>query len=389
MSTLSNLVIGTAGHIDHGKTSLIRALTGVDLDQAPEERERGITIRLGFIHLDLPSGRRAAFVDVPGHERLVRTMISGATGLDAVLLCVSAMEGVMPQTREHLDILGLLGMQRGVIALTMTDLADEETLELAELDVADMVAGTFLDDAPIIHTSAGETPAGLEDLRRALDALGAPPRPASGTFRLPIDRAFIKQGFGTVVTGTVRTGTLEDGAEVEVQPGGIQARVRGLQVHGGAQGQTHAGQRTALNLAGIERDDLDRGQVVVRRGSLTPTSMVDTILTLLPGTPEIADGQRVRMLIGTAEVLASLSHITPPGDPSAAHFVQLRTERPIVAMAGDRFILRRESPMTTLGGGQVLDAWAPRFRARPGPAPGLVHLDEETSGPDGIRSRSI
>ena len=360
-----HLVIGTAGHIDHGKTSLIRALTGVDLDRLPEEKARGITIALGFTHLTLPSGRTVSFVDVPGHERLVRTMIAGATGLDAVMLCVSAVEGVMPQTREHLAILQLLGLRTGFVVLTMADLVDDELLELARMDVAEVMAGTFLEGAPILATAAGPAPRGLDEVVKVLDNLRVEDRGASGPFRLPIDRAFTLRGFGTVVTGTVRSGTLDDGAEVEIVPGGLRSRVRGLQVHGAAVPSTAPGLRTAINLAGVERDDLQRGQVVVRPGEVGVASVLDARYEHLAGAAPLEDETEVRLLVGTAEVLAICSVLDADAlEPGGRHLIQLRTEAPIVALPGDRFILRRPSPAETLGGGTLLDPWAPRSRRR-------------------------
>ena len=295
----SPLIIGTAGHIDHGKTSLVKALTGVNLDRTPEEQQRGITISLGFTHLDLPNDRRAAFVDVPGHEKLVRTMIAGATGLDVVVLCVAANEGVMPQTREHLDILGLLGLNRGIIALTKCDLVDEEMLELAKLDVEETVENTFLANAPVICTSVGEQPTGLEALTAALAGFVTDERASDDWFRLPIDRAFIQRGFGTVVTGTARGGTLTDGSAVWIQPLGTASRVRGIQVHGASVPSATAGQRTAINLAGIERDDLARGMVVLNNPDIAPASILDTKMKLLAHAPAIESGGHVRLLVGT------------------------------------------------------------------------------------------
>lgn len=370
--TEQRLVIGTAGHIDHGKTSLVRALTGVDLDRLPEERERGITIALGFTHLSLPNGRNAALVDVPGHERLVRTMISGATGLDAALLCVSAVDGVMPQTREHLAILDLLGVQAGVVVLTMSDLVDEETLELAQLDVEELVEGTFLEGAPVCVTAAGPELRGIDDLRQTLANLEIHGREGAGPLRLPVDRAFVRAGFGTVVTGTLRSGRLEDGDEVELLPEGLRCRVRGVQVHGEPVAHATVGQRTAANLAGIERDDLHRGMVVCHPGVLPPCSILDAHLTTLAGAPPLQAESRVRLLVGTAEVLAVVTLIATEGgalapdqlEEGSRAFIQLRTEAPIVAMPGDRFIARRESPVETLGGGVLLDPWARRVRRR-------------------------
>ena len=359
------VVIGTAGHIDHGKTSLIRALTGVDLDRLPEERERGITIALGFTSLSLPSGRVASFVDVPGHERLVRTMIAGASGLDAVMLAVSAVEGVMPQTREHLAILELLEVKQGLVALTMTDLVDEEMLELAIMDVEEAVAGTFLEGAPILATAAGPQPAGLEALKAALDRFEPTERPEAGLFRLPVDRAFVQRGFGTVVTGTVRSGAVADGAEVEILPEGIRARVRGIQVHGEKVDRATPGRRTAVNLAGVERDDLARGMVVVEPGRLEVARVLDARLQVLASAPTLPSESRVRLLVGTAEVMAVLALLEGEAlVPGRSQLVQLRTDAPLVALPGDRFVLRRESPVETLGGGKILDPWAPRARRR-------------------------
>ena len=367
------LVVGTAGHIDHGKTSLVRALTGQNLDRLPEEKARGITIALGFTNLPLASGRIASLVDVPGHERLVRTMIAGASGLDAVLFCVSAVEGVMPQTREHLAILELLGVKQGVVVLTMTDLVDEELIELAELDVEEAVAGTFLEGAPVLRTSAGPEPMGMQSVREALDAI--PPNtdaPVHAPMRLPVDRAFIQRGFGTVVTGTMRGGRVADGEEVELLPTGLRCRVRGLQVHGETCGQSRAGLRTALNLAGVERDDLTRGHVVCQPGVLQPTRMFDVHIRLIEGAPPVVPGGRLRVLAGTAETLAVFAPVsrddgedpTEPWTVGCSGYAQLRTEHPLVLLRDDRIILRRESPITTFGGGRVLDPCAPRFRNR-------------------------
>lgn len=370
---LPRLVVGTAGHIDHGKTSLVRALTGVNLDRLPEEQERGITIALGFTHLALPDGRTVAFVDVPGHERLVRTMISGATGLDVALLCVSAVDGVMPQTREHLAILDLLGVRSGIVVITMADLVDEEMLELAQLDAEELVQGTFLEGAPVCVTAAGSSPRGLESLLETLAGLVLEGRRSDGPLRLPVDRAFVRAGFGTVVTGTLRSGRLRDGDEVVLQPEGLRCRVRGVQVHGDAVEAASVGQRTAANLAGIEREDLHRGMVVCHPDALSPSSILDAHLTTLPGAPALHAESRVRLLVGTSEVMAVVTLVSA-GDGSGAGpdlledntsaLVQLRTEAPIVALPGDRFILRRESPVETLGGGVLLDPWARRIRRR-------------------------
>lgn len=356
-------IVGTAGHIDHGKSTLVRALTGVDPDRLPEEKRRGITIALGFATLSLPSGRVASFVDVPGHERLVRTMVAGATGMDAVLLCVSAVEGVMPQTREHLDILGLLGVRRGLVVLTMADLVDEELAELAEEDARSTVAGTFLEGAPILRTSA-TTGAGLPELVKELDKLPVQARDSAGPFRLPVDRSFVRRGFGTVVTGTVASGQVQDGDELIILPQGERTRVRGVQVHGQARSGSRAGYRTALNLAGVEKDELPRGTVVASPKGVPLSSILDVRYHHLPSAPKLKRSERVRLLIGTAEVMASLHAIEGEVEPGAHPLLQLRTAEPVVALQGDRFVLRRESPVITLGGGVVIDPMAPKARPR-------------------------
>lgn len=354
---MSRLVIGTAGHVDHGKTSLVRALTGVDLDRTPEEKERGITITLGFTPLTLPGGRTAGLVDVPGHERLVRTMIAGASGMDAVMLCVSAVEGVMPQTREHLAILGLLGVKTGIVVLTMADLVDAELLELAMEDVRDQVAGTFLDGAPIIATSA-VTGQGLDAVRAALDSVAAPSRDASGPFRLPVDRAFARKGFGTVVTGTVWQGRLSDGSDVEIAPGGRRVRLRGIQIHGAGVSEAVAGARTALNLSGVDLEDVGRGAWIVSPGAVPDAVVIDVRYQHLPDSDTLEDETRAIVMLGTREVSARLVPLSGPVAPGATAFLQIRAVEPLPCLPGDRFVVRRESPAATLGGGVVLDPWA-------------------------------
>ena len=355
-------VIGTSGHVDHGKTSLVRALTGVDLDTRPEEQSRGITIALGFVPLDLPDGRRAALVDVPGHERLVRTMVAGATGIDAALLCISAQDGVMPQTKEHLAILDLLGIQQGIIAITKADLVDEELLELAIEEVQEEVQGTFLAEAPILPVSA-VTGQGLDELRQALAALEAREYLTQGPFRLPVDRQFSRSGFGTVVTGTAWSGTLTVGDPVRLLPSGKEARVRGLQNHGEAVETVRAGWRSAINLSGVDVDDVPRG-TVISSGHVPSTSMVDVQLQVLESAPELRDGASVRFLIGTAEAIGKL-YVADDLDeivPGAEVTAQIRLDEPVVVLPGDRFILRRTSPTDTIGGGSIIDPWAPRMR---------------------------
>ncbi len=359
-----SLVVGTAGHIDHGKTTLVRMLTGEDLDRLPEEKERGITIALGFASLDLPDGRRVGLVDVPGHERLVRTMIAGATGIDAVLLCVSAVDGVMPQTREHLSILTLLGVKAGAIAVTMADLVDEEMLELVVDDVSDAVEGTFLQGAEPVVVSAKEG-RGRDELVAAISALPVLERALDGPFRLPVDRTFTRPGFGTVVTGTVWSGTLRDGDKVRILPDGGTARVRGIEVHGDKVQTAEAGRRTALNLAGLE-GEITRGQVV-SSGAVPVASILDVRYHHLPAAPQLADGAGVVVLHGTTERHARLAIVEPGVDelsPGTSTWVQLRLDRPLACLVGDRFVVRRPSPVETLGGGHVVDPWAPRLRRK-------------------------
>ncbi|MFH1463450.1 MAG: selenocysteine-specific translation elongation factor [Pseudomonadota bacterium] len=369
------LVVGTAGHIDHGKTTLIERLTGIFLDTLPEERDRGITIALGFTHMDLPSGRQLAFVDVPGHERLVRTMVAGASGIDAVMLCVSAVDGVMPQTREHLAILGLLGVEHGLVALTFADQVDEELLMLAEDDVQDALRGTPLEGAPVVPCS-GVTGLGAQRLVEELDRLQPRARALEGPFRLPVDRVFSQHGHGTVITGTVRSGALSEGDDVEVIPGSPRVRVRGLQVHGASVQSTRAGLRTAMNLS-LSREEIERGHEVVTPGSVVATRVVDVAYHHLAGAPVIEDGAEVRFLNGTAEVVAharplGVDQVPPQEDawtePTTTGawegFLQLRLAGEVACLPGDRFVLRRASPVLTLGGGTVLDPWARPVRHR-------------------------
>ncbi|HET6897539.1 MAG TPA: selenocysteine-specific translation elongation factor, partial [Vicinamibacteria bacterium] len=346
MAVMRSLIVGTAGHIDHGKSALVRALTGVDPDRLKEEKERGITIDLGFAHLDLGEGLVASFIDVPGHERFVRNMLAGAHGIDAVLLVVAADESVMPQTREHFHICRLLGIPRGLVALTKCDAADAELQALAELEVRELVAGSFLEGAPILRVSS-RTGQGLDALKDALRALAreTPIRPEGGLLRLPVDRAFTLRGFGTVVTGTLVSGAVAAGEEVEVLPSGRRARVRGLQVHGAAADRVEAGHRTAVNLSGLDVGDLARGDVVTRPGTLRATSILDAELTLLPGQRPLKDQARVRVHIASAEVLARVRVLEGAAIPAGATArVQLRLESPSVAGRGDRLVLRSYSP---------------------------------------------
>ncbi|HOS96091.1 MAG TPA: selenocysteine-specific translation elongation factor, partial [Deltaproteobacteria bacterium] len=345
---MKRVVIGTAGHVDHGKTSLIKAITGIDCDRLKEEKERGLTIELGFASMVLPSGERVGVIDVPGHVRFIRHMLSGASGIDLALLVIAADEGVMPQTREHVQICELLGIERGVVALTKKDLVDEDLLELAAGDVKDFIAGTFLKDAPIVAVSA-TTREGLDELLAVLDAQVAlvRERQVTGIPVLPVDRVFSIKGFGTVVTGTLARGAFTHDMEVEVLPAGRTSKIRTIQVHDMDVETAQAGMRTAVNLQGLATGDIDRGEWVVPAGVFETTRLLDARLTLLrrPGRGGI------RLYLGTAEVLGGISLYTV--DSRAAGRIRLKT--PVVASYGDRFILRSVSPSVTLGGGVVLN----------------------------------
>ena len=363
---MRSLIVGTAGHIDHGKSALVRALTGTDPDRLKEEKERGITIDLGFAHMDVGPDQVVSFIDVPGHERFVRNMLAGAHGIDAVLLVIAADESVMPQTREHFHICRLLGIERGLVVLTKCDLADEELQALAEVEARELVAGSFLEGAPVLRVST-VTGEGLGGLRAALASLAAdpPPRPADGLLRLPIDRAFTLRGFGTVVTGTLVSGTLVLGEEVEVLPSGRRARVRGLHVHGSAVARVEAGNRAAVNLAGLDVADLSRGDVLARPGTLRPGSILDAELTLLPGERPLRDQARVRVHVMSGEYLARVRVLEGASvAPGTTAPVQIRLERPAVAGRGDPLIIRSYSPAMTIGGALVVDPLASKKRRR-------------------------
>ncbi|MDR7426823.1 MAG: selenocysteine-specific translation elongation factor, partial [Armatimonadota bacterium] len=358
-------VLGTAGHIDHGKSALVKALTGIDPDRLEEEKRRGMTIDLGFAHLDLPSGRRVGIVDVPGHERLIKNMLAGAAGIDAVLLVVAADEGVMPQTREHLDILRLLDVRRGLVVLNKVDLVDDPAwLLLVEEDLDRLTAGSFLEGAPVVPVSA-RTGQGLDrlvvEIDRLLDTVA--PRPAEGPVRLPIDRVFTMPGFGTVVTGTLWSGRVRPGETLEVLPGGLAVRVRQVERHGQRMAEVVAGSRAALNLAGVERGALERGMVLATPGTLTPAVQLDARVRVLPAAPPLPHLVRLRLYLGTAEAFCRLALLDRERlSPGEEALVQVRLERPIVAARGDRFVLRRTSPVATLGGGEVITVNPPRRR---------------------------
>ena len=362
---MKHIVVGTAGHIDHGKSTLIKALTGVDPDRLKEEKERGITIDLGFASLQLGDRLSVGFVDVPGHERFVKNMLAGVGGIDAVLLVVAANESIMPQTREHFDICRLLSIPRGVVVITKCDLVDGEIVELVQLELQDYLRGSFLEGAPVIPFSPSGRE-GLEPLRQALAKLGdgLPSRNPDLPFRLPIDRCFSSRGFGTVVTGTLVSGAIRKEEEVELYPTGKRSRVRHLQVHSREVDRARAGQRTALNLQGVELGDVHRGVQLSVCGRFRAVSHCDCRLSLLESSPvPLRNRSRVRFHLGTSEVLAEVRPLQPktlaPGRTGMAH---LELEKPVLALVGDAFILRRTSPMITLGGGVVLDVFPPRRR---------------------------
>lgn len=360
---MEHVIVGTAGHVDHGKTLLVKALTGVDTDRLKEEKERGISIELGFAPLKLPDGRQLGLVDVPGHERFIRQMLAGVAGIDVVLLVVAADEGVMPQTREHLAIIDLLQIKRGILVLTKIDLVEPAWLELVEEEVRELVRGTNLEGAPLVRVSA-VTGEGLEELKELLAqiTLEIPPRPASGRVRLPIDRVFSLPGFGTIVTGTLWSGSIEVGMEVEIQPEGRKSRARSLQVHGRPVSRAQAGQRVAVNLAGVEVQHVRRGSVLVEPGLWQPAVRIDVNIKVLPGA-KLKNRDRVRFYLATKEAFGRvvlLDREELEGEMEALG--QLVLEEPVVAAPRDRFILRTYSPLVTIGGGEVIAVNTPRYR---------------------------
>jgi selenocysteine-specific elongation factor len=361
---MKSVIVGTAGHIDHGKTALVKALTGIDADRLEEEKRRGITIDIGFAHFELPapdgSRIRLGFVDVPGHERFVRNMLAGVGGIDLVLLVIAADEGIKPQTREHFDICRLLAIRRGITVLTKSDAVDAETLEVVRLEVEDYVRGSFLDAAksPVVAVSS-LTGAGLDELKSALAQVASEvaAKDSAALARLPVDRVFTMKGFGTVVTGTLVAGTIRKEEELEVFPTVKRVRVRGVQVHGSPAEAAIAGQRTALNLAGLSTEDLARGMTLATADTFHSTSRVDALLSLLPSAKPFKDGARVHFHAYTTETIAEArlygTKQLKPGDEA---YAQLRLAEPMLLLPGDRFIARQFSPVVTIGGGIVLDA---------------------------------
>lgn len=366
-TTSKSVIVGTAGHIDHGKSALVEALTGTHPDRLAEEKRRGITIDLGFAFLE-ENGVRFGLVDVPGHERFVSNMLAGAAGIDLVLLVIAADESIKPQTREHFDICRLLGVTRGVVALTKSDLTDADMLGLVRLEVEEYLRGSFLERSPIVPVSA-KTGAGLAELKKALHdvATEVPGKDAARYFRLPIDRAFAMKGFGTVVTGTLISGSVAAEDEVELFPGGKRLRVRGVQSGGKSIERAIAGQRTAVNLAGIDHSDVKRGMTLATPGRFRTTRRVDVRLTLLPSARKLKHRARVHFHAGTTETIAEIllhlhgESVLPPGQSSLAH---LRLQDDVFLMPGDRFIVRQFSPVITIGGGVILDPLARRPMVR-------------------------
>jgi selenocysteine-specific elongation factor len=362
-----HLIVGTAGHIDHGKTSLIKALTGVDADRLPEEKQRGITIDLGFAELDL-GNFRIGFVDVPGHEKFVKNMLAGASGIDIVLLIIAADEGVMPQTREHFDICRLLQIKNGIVVLTKVDQADSETLDLVHLEAADLVKDSFLERAAVIPVSV-KTGIGIDILKTELAGLGRrlPSRQDQRVARLPIDRSFTMKGFGPVVTGTLASGEVVEGAELDLLPIEKKVRVRGVQTHGHTVKSAAAGQRTAVNLGGVDHFEIERGMTLAEPGTIRPTQIFDAQVEVLESAKRpLRSRQRVRVHIGTSEVLARLAVLNNVREiePGKKGFVQFRLESPVVGTLGDRFIVRSYSPQMTIAGGEVLLAHTAKHRIR-------------------------
>jgi len=387
---VKHLILGTAGHIDHGKTSLVKALTGIDTDRLKEEKARGITIELGFAHLELPGGLVFGIVDVPGHERFVRTMVAGVGGMDLVLLVIAADEGIMPQTREHLEICQLLGVKRGMVALTKKDLVDPDWLDLVTEEVREYLVGSFLEGAPIVPVSS-RTGDGLERFREELARLAgeSEQKRLDAPSRLPVDRVFTVTGFGTVVTGTLLSGGIAVGDELEILPSGLACRVRGVQSFGAKVERGAAGERLAVNLQGVDHSEVERGDVVVPRGLYQPTSAVDVRLNYLASAPkELKHRATVRLHSATYEVPAKVILLERDTlEPGGSAYAQLRLARPVLLLPGDPFVLRTYSPQATLGGGTVLDPAPPRRRRRCAEA--LKLLTAVESGDDQERIRLL
>jgi selenocysteine-specific elongation factor len=360
---LKNVIIGTAGHIDHGKTTLIKALTGRDTDRLKEEKERGISIELGFTYFDLPSGRRAGIIDVPGHEKFIKNMLAGAGGIDVVVLVIAADEGVMPQTREHLNILSLLQVKKGIIALTKKDMVDQEWLEMITEQVRDEVSGSFLKGASIMPVSS-VTGEGLKELIAEIDKVTevVEEKDTHEVFRLPIDRSFTITGFGTVVTGTLISGSISEGDKIEIYPRKIETRVRSIQVHEKNVKTAYAGQRVAINIANVKLDEIQRGDVLTQPERMEPSMMLDARLEMISGADKSIDNRdRLRLYHGTSEIMCRVVLLDREElKPGESAFVQLRLEEETACMKGDRFVIRTYSPMLTIGGGTILEPNPPK-----------------------------
>ncbi|MDA8082824.1 MAG: selenocysteine-specific translation elongation factor [Nitrospiraceae bacterium] len=373
---MRHIILGTAGHIDHGKSTLVKALTGVDPDRLKEEKERGITIDIGFADLSFPDkDLTVGIVDVPGHERLIRNMLAGAGGIDMVLLVIAADEGIMPQSREHLAICNLLRIKSGIIAVTKSDLVDPEWLELVQDDIRNFVRGTFLEGAPLVSVSS-RTGEGIERLGNEIQRLGltVAPKPSGGLFRLPIDRVFTLKGFGTVVTGTAISGSIALDEPIEILPAGVRTKVRGLHSHGRSISRGYAGQRVAINLQAVEKEALNRGDVAVSPSIFSTTRIIDAYIQLLEGAPDLKSRSLVHFYSGTSEVIARIILFEKDVlNGSEECYCQFRLQEPVVVMAGDRYIVRRFSPLETLGGGNILDP-APGKRKRKDGTTDLVRL---------------
>lgn len=362
---MKHIIIGTAGHIDHGKTTLIKALTGRETDTLKEEKDRGISINLGFTFFDLPSGRRAGIIDVPGHEKFIKNMLAGISSIDIVLLVIAADEGIMPQTREHFEILQLLDVKKGVIVLTKSDLVDKDWIDMIKDDIKKEFQGTFLEKAPI-HAVSSKTKEGLEDLIKDIDTFTeeVEAKDTRGHFRLPVDRVFSVSGFGTVVTGTVISGSISEGQTVEIYPSKVISKVRGIQVHDQTVKVAEAGQRCAVNISNIKTTDVKRGDVVSVENLMEPSLMVDCKFYYLKSAPRpLENRQRVRVYHGTNEIICRVVILdkeeVKPGEEA---YVQLRLEKPLTAQRNDRFVIRSYSPMHTIGGGTIIEPLAKKAK---------------------------
>jgi len=376
------VILGTAGHVDHGKTTLVKALTGTDTDRLIEEKKRGITIELGFAHLDLPDGQSLGIIDVPGHERFIKNMVAGVAGIDLVALVIAADEGVMPQTREHLDICRLLGVKQGLVIMTKTDMVDDEWRELVIDDIRKFLQGTFLDEVPIMPVSA-TTGEGIEELLQELMRLAAETaaRPIAGPFRLPIDRAFVMKGFGSVVTGTTLSGSVNVGDQVELLPAGLASRVRGIQTYDSIRETAAAGERTAVNLQGLEKSQIVRGEILVHPDTVQTTSMIDIFYSHLPGASNpLKPRSKMMVHAGSAAIMATVVVLSGNAiNPGDSDYVQIRLDSPTVVLYGDRLVLRSFAWQETMGGGQVLNPHPRKHRLKEFPEllPALEKLRQD------------